>query len=260
MSPAGFQMLTNTNLNGLMRDAELFRKVSAIMESPDLSKKLKLWLIENLDDSHSQVFQDLFALALTGYQKNGYFVEFGGASGTSGSNTYLLERDFGWRGIISEPAFTYRESLAESRKCEIDYRCVYSESGLDIEFLESKTSMLSTIAGFENSDSLGRDRKIKRRYKVKTVTLEDLLVEHNAPTHINYLSIDTEGSEFEILSVFDFKKFSFDFLSIEHNSNIQEQRIEKLLTENGYRRVLSQFSRFDSWYVPVGFRTDDYFV
>lgn len=253
-------MVTNTKLKGLLTDAELFRKGSTILESPDLSEKLKFWLMENLQNSHSQVFQDLFALALTGYQRNGYFVEFGGASGIAGSNTYLLERDFGWRGIISEPAITYRESLAESRKCEIDYRCVFSESGLDIEFLESKTSMLSTIAGFENNDSLGDDRKIKRRYKVKTVTLQDLLLEHKAPAHINYLSIDTEGSEFDILSVFDFNKFSFDFLSIEHNSNIQEQRIEKLLTENGYRRVLSRFSRFDSWYVPVGFRTDDYFV
>lgn len=49
-------------------------------------------------------------------------------------------------------------------------------------------------------------RKKGKNYHVETVSLLDLLNEHNAPYEIDYLSIDTEGSEFDILKAFDFKK------------------------------------------------------
>ena len=64
------------------------------------------------------------------------------------------------------------------------------------------------------------------------------------------MSVDTEGTELEILLKLDFQKYSFDFLSIEHNSAVQENAIEELMNTNGYVRILRSFSRFDSWFVP----------
>jgi hypothetical protein len=115
--------------------------------------------------------------------------------------------------------------------------------------------MLSTILGYEHQDSLSKDRKISKLYKVQTVSLNDLLDGYNAPKHINYMSVDTEGTELEILSKLDFQKYSFDFLSIEHNSVVQENAIEELMNENGYVRILRRFSRFDSWFVPKTYDT-----
>lgn len=237
-------------LKELMSKSSRADLIQGFFDCPELADSARLWLTQELNSSYSQIQQDLIALMITNQMSNGYFVEFGAASGTSGSNTYLLEKTYGWNGIVCEPARVYRSDLDKSRSCNIDYRCVYSSSGLEVDFLESKTSMLSTILGYEQQDSLSKDRKISRLYKVQTVSLNDLLHEYNAPKHINYMSVDTEGTELEILSNLNFSKYSFDFLSIEHNSEVQENEIERLLSANGYVRVLRSLSRFDSWFVP----------
>jgi hypothetical protein len=113
--------------------------------------------------------------------------------------------------------------------------------------------MLSTLAGFEKNDSLSEDRKVRKIYQVETVSLNDLLIHYNAPNKINYISIDTEGSELEIISKLNFDDYTFDFLSIEHNSQSQEYLIENFMDSKGYKRILRNYSQFDSWFVPNSF-------
>ena len=88
-------------------------------------------------------------------------------------------------------------------------------------------------------------------YLVSTVSLNDLLEEHQAPSLIDYISIDTEGSEFDILNSLDFDKWSFRTLTVEHNFAEQRDHIYQLLTANGYLRVNTEMSRFDDWYVAA---------
>ena len=247
------QIVMSQRYEGLKHSDGLYRKVQKISESLDISESGKLVLIKNLEYSFSQLEQDLISLLVTNNLKGGYFVEFGAASGTSGSNTYLLEKKFGWAGILAEPARIYRDDLLASRKCHVDFRCVYSESGQYLDFIESKTTMLSTIAGFEKNDSLSEDRKVRKIYQVETVSLNDLLIHYNAPNKINYISIDTEGSELEIVSKLNFDVYTFDFLSIEHNSQSQEYLIENFMDSKGYKRILRNYSQFDSWFVPNSF-------
>jgi hypothetical protein len=54
--------------------------------------------------SQSQYKQDIFVLTQLGFKRNGYFAEFGATNGLELSNSYLLERQFGWSGILAEPA------------------------------------------------------------------------------------------------------------------------------------------------------------
>ena len=63
-----------------------------------------------------------------------------------------------------------------------------------------------------------------------------MLIKYNAPKLIDYLSIDTEGSEFEILKNFDFNNFKFRVITCEHNFSDNREKIYKLLTDNGYIR------------------------
>jgi hypothetical protein len=76
-----------------------------------------------------------------------------------------------------------------------------------------------------------------------------MLESREAPFEIDYLSIDTEGSEFEILSSFDFSKFDIKIITCEHNYTENRIRIHDLLTRNGYHRVMQEISLFDDWYV-----------
>jgi hypothetical protein len=66
---------------------------------------------------------------------------------------------------------------------------------------------------------------------------------------IDYLSIDTEGSEYEILSHFDFEKYHFKIITCEHNFTPARERIFSLLTKNGYARKCENLSKIDDWYV-----------
>ena len=63
------------------------------------------------------------------------------------------------------------------------------------------------------------------------------------------MSIDTEGSEYDILSSFDFSKYQFRIITCEHNFTAERQKIFSLLTEKGYMRKLRGLSLFDDWYV-----------
>ena len=200
-----------------------------------------------ISTSPSQLYQDIFVLSELGFKKNGFFVEFGAANGYNLSNSWLLEAHFGWKGILSEPARCWNDSLSRNRKCIIDNRCVWSRSGEQLEFSES--AEISTITGFGEDDPHKKARQGASKYKVHTVTLMELMDEYSAPINPDYLSIDTEGSEYEILKDFDFKKYQFKVITCEHNFTPMRDKLYKLLTKNGYVRKYEQLSKFDDWYV-----------
>jgi FkbM family methyltransferase len=199
--------------------------------------------------SYGQLKQDVVALMMSGFKRNGYFVEFGAASGLHLSNTVMLERDFGWTGILSEPARKWHDALSENRSCIIDRRCVWTNSGESIEFNETEMGELSTISRFSDSDLHAERRTGGLTYSVDTVSLDDLLDAHQAPDRIDYLSIDTEGSELDILRAFDLSRRKIGFITCEHNFTPAREEIHDLLVSAGYRRVLTDLSAVDDWYV-----------
>ncbi len=207
-------------------------------------------LLQLLKDSQSQLRQDLFVLSVLGFKENGFFVEFGAADGKHLSNTYILENRFSWTGILSEPARVWSEKLKQNRPSTIiDKRCVWKESGMLLEFRETQQAELSTLAQIENTDEHSSSRLNAAVYAVETVSLADLLDAHQAPFDCDYLSIDTEGSEYDILSNFDFGKYKFKIITCEHNFSQQRELIYSLLTKQGYVRVFEEISKFDDWYV-----------
>lgn len=74
---------------------------------------------------------------------------------------------------------------------------------------------------------------------------------HESPREIDYLSVDTEGSEYEILAAFDFKSYDVKVITCEHNFTPQREMISELLVSNGFQRVLTDVSEWDDWYVNV---------
>lgn len=204
---------------------------------------------EMLARSKAQLKQDMFVLAELGFKRDGYFVEFGATNGVDLSNTYLLEKDLGWTGILAEPAKVWHDALIANRTAKISFDCVWSKSNECIEFNEVSDAELSTINTFSNNDGHAKTRETGNKYNVYTTTLLDLLKKYNAPKEIDYLSIDTEGSEFDILNAFDFDAYKIKVITCEHNYTPMREEIYKLLTSKGYTRKYTEFSYFDDWYV-----------
>jgi FkbM family methyltransferase len=198
--------------------------------------------------SYAESHQDLFALYLLGNKKEGYFVDFGAGDGVTGSNSYLLEKNYQWSGIVCEPCRSRHAVLQANRQCSIDLRCVYTSTGKQVEFLEAQDNNLSTISAYVSSDKWKEKRlESPKSYQVETVSLGDLLSSHNAPQKIDYLSLDTEGSEFHILCNYDFSR-EISIITVEHNNNAYRSGIFGLLTQRGYERVLEGYCAWDDWY------------
>ena len=241
----------------LIRTPELLR---LSQEFEDKNKRIKLLLrsspqnlwesiLENIPKSKSQLFQDIFVLTQLEFKRDGYFVEVGAGDGKHLSNTYLLEKDFAWEGVIAEPSKKQKKSLKLYRHCEIEDKFVWLESNQEIDFVETHIPELSTMKKYLTSDSNSGIRKIKSEYKVQTISLNDLLSKHSPLNHIDYLSLDTEGSEYEILSSLNFDKYNFSVITCEHNFTDNREKIENLLSSKGYYRVHEIMSEFDDWYI-----------
>ena len=206
-------------------------------------------LLSNLLISKSQIKQDLFVLSQTNFKRKGFFVDFGASNGIDLSNSYLLEKNYDWQGILAEPCRIWHESLFENRKVAIETKCVWKESNQKLLFNQTNYAELSTIDDFSAKDSHAQYRQGGLIYEVETISLNDLLAKYNAPYQIDYLSIDTEGSELDILENFNWDRYSFEAITVEHNYTINREKIYRLLENKGYKRKFVEFSLFDDWYV-----------
>lgn len=196
---------------------------------------------------HAQLSQDLFVVLATASKRGGYFVEIGVGDGISLSNTALLEQRYGWTGILAEPNPNFHTAITNSRSAILDKRAVFSRSGDKLDFL---CDNIGELSGILSTHSRTKEKAGDKVIPVETVSLNDLLDQHQAPAVIDYMSIDTEGSELDIIAPLDFNRRRPMILTIEHNDNAAKVvKLKKLLEPKGYRHVLERFSQFDSWFV-----------
>lgn len=190
---------------------------------------------------YSQIGQDDWVLQ--NCPKPGFFIEIGADDGISLSNTKALE-DQGWTGICVECSDNFVK-LQRNRKCITVNACVWSTTGIIVDFGQTPVKSLSGITSCY-ADQHDRTRAVVT--KRTTTSLNDILIANAAPAHIDYLSIDTEGSELEILSALDFNRFTFTCMTIEHNNvKAKLEGVRALLMSHGYK--LYQRVKFDDWFI-----------
>lgn len=255
LSKLGVGVTSTRNLENLNADRLRLQLLNHSLEFQRLlensmfsTEQIKNALSE-FSNSTAQLHQDLISLMVTKFKTHGFFVEFGATDGKRFSNSFMLEKNFNWSGILAEPGRKWHQSLKLNRNAIIDTRCVWNSSGEKLEFNETEVGELSTLEMFSTADLHAEERKLGNRYLVETISLEDLLAQNGAPKFIDYLSIDTEGSEYEILKRFDFDKYTFGFISCEHNYTENRERVVELLSSHGYKRVLEHMSFFDDWFI-----------
>jgi FkbM family methyltransferase len=239
-----YLMHRSAELDRLRRQARKFELIDR------LPSEAAAQTLRYLSQSRSQFRQDLFALGELDFKREGFFVEFGATNGIDLSNTWLMEHQFGWWGILAEPARVWHASLRENRRCAIDHRCVWSETGQTLQFAEVPSAPeISTVQSFTDDDMYKSLRREHVSYEVDTISLNDLLAQHGAPRDVDFLSVDTEGSEFQILAEFDFTAYRVGVITIEHNYGPNREKTKALLESHGFVRKWPEISYVDDWYV-----------
>ena len=191
--------------------------------------------------SKSQIYQDILAFTLNKNSKKNYFIEFGAGDGKKFSNTYILEKNFGWTGLLVEPAKSLYNKLLKNRKSKISNFLLDDLDNKKKYFYEANDPYLS---------SLKKNNRSKLKYYLKTISLNTLLKKNKSPKNISYISIDTEGNEYEILKNFNFSKYKVKLFTIEHNFNTKKRKkIFNLMKKNNYKRIFKHLSYMDDWYV-----------
>lgn len=199
--------------------------------------------------TYSQLGQDLSIVNfynLNNNKREGYFVEIGASDGIDLSNTYLLEKNYGWKGICVEPIPKDYDKLVINRPgSHCVKKAVYSESGLELNFTIASWNLLSGITA--NVDCHKGSLATGTQITVETESLNDILDRCHAPSFIEYMSLDTEGSEYEILRTINYEKYTFGVIHVEHNY-IEPRRtnMKNLLLSKGY--LYQRANQFDDEY------------
>ena len=205
----------------------------------------------------SQIYQDVCASFIIGEKYDKTFLEFGATDGFHYSNSYMLENNLSWQGVLSEPSSQWHDALKKNRKnSKIISKCIWKESGKKLDFFMSDQGELSTLKDYIESDKISMPGNTEVRKKsgktisVETISLNDVIKVYFDNVCPSYISIDTEGSEYEILKSFNLKIYRPKLFTIEHNFTENESKIDKHFISHGYVRIFRKLTAFDAWYIP----------
>lgn len=205
----------------------------------------------NEENFKSQFGQDKILLSLIGEKRNGFFIELGGCDGISLSNSYFFEKELDWNGVIIEPEPYSYGKLKVNRKCFTSNALCSDVSGVEKEFLlaGATSGIISESSGYYIKKNMNNDK-----IKIITTTLEKVLNDFNAPKNIDFLSLDVEGHEYEVLKNFPFHKYIIDIICVENNSSIDNtDNIEKVvnLLENNNYKLMDESTKTDLFYKKI---------
>jgi FkbM family methyltransferase len=221
-----------------------------------LSKILKMTgLPEYLHkkDSYSQDGEDMVLKSFFEDRKDkekyktykGFYVDVGAHHPFRFSNTaYFYQK--GWRGINIEPTPDLIKHFRRYRKRDINLNVGITNQASELTFFVFNDHALNS---FDNKLSQNRNEdstpyKIVKELKIQTRRLADILDEYLPENQkIDFLSIDAEGLDLEILKSNNWEKYVPDFILVEQNlsefmiENIDKDEIYNFLTDNNYNMV-----------------------
>lgn len=187
----------------------------------------------------SQLGQDRFIDEYFEKKEGLVFLDIGAHDGKTISNTFFLEKERKWTGICIEAQPSTFQELKDNRKCIcVNVAISDFEGETDFTFVEGYANMLSGISNDYHETHMNRLKGEVNHYggSISTITvpvkkLQTILNEHKI-SDIDFCSIDTEGSEFNIVKSIDFDKTNIKVFIIENN--YKEKNIQDFLETKGY--------------------------
>ncbi len=172
----------------------------------------------------------------------GFFVEVGANHPIEISQSWHLEQR-GWRGILVEPQSKLAERLREVRSAKVFAVACSSPKNAAQLLPFYVAGPLSSL----DREAMAPGSRPEEVISVPVRTLDDILVEGGAPQPLDFLSVDVEGHEIEVLRGFDFARWQPRLILLEdHVGNLSKHRFVK---SSGYRLV--RRTNLNGWYVPA---------
>lgn len=174
-------------------------------------------------------------------------IEIGAGDGIKGSNTYYFEKNLGWNCLCVEPNIKLFIQLDSVRKNSIHCACASKNGRSSFQiFVIGENEIETSLSSLEPDQRLIKDYKdaIQNEYTttVLTCTLEKILEEQEVnhwpfgnPRHIDFISIDTEGTELDVLKGIDLANRKVSLLVVENNYN--DKDIEEYLKDFNYVKI-----------------------
>jgi FkbM family methyltransferase len=193
--------------------------------------------LETQKTYYSQYKQDKFLNENVFHdKKNGVFVDIGAYDGVECSNTYFFEKNLQWTGICVEPHPLIFQRLKANRKCNTINGCAWTENTKKTyRMIIGESDMLSGL--LDNYDPKHLERVNRDATNMKDVDVEcidvNTILEQNNLINIDFLSIDTEGGELEILKHIDFSKYNIQTIAVENQYDPTDVR--QFLFSKGYK-------------------------
>lgn len=162
----------------------------------------------------------------------GYFVELGANDGVNQSNTLYFERFRGWKGVLVEPYLQNFNQLTRNRSAKnyfVHAACV----GPDFKFETVRLAYSNLMTSTLDVESDVADPLLHAQFGSKfwgghpfvfeapARTLNQVLTDASSPKRIDFLSLDVEGIELEILKGVNHSEFRFRYICVE-SRNPQE--------------------------------------
>jgi FkbM family methyltransferase len=205
--------------------------------------------------SYSANFEDVILNRIFGKKPNGFYVDIGAAHPMFENDTKLFY-DRGWTGINVEPNPNFFELLAAERPRDRNFCLAVTESASDIDFYEVVGTGLSTCDEKQAEIARRKGHRIVKR-SVTSATLGSIL-DQVAPPAIDFMKIDVEGFEQQVLSGNDWSKYRPSVISIE--VTYPESPTRRLTTIRDYLEKLGYnwryFDGLNDFYVAGEFELD----
>jgi FkbM family methyltransferase len=199
--------------------------------------------------SETEQYQEMLIWEYFNRQPNGFFIEVGANHPTGGSLTWFLEQR-NWEGILIEPQQKLFALLQKLRPRSHVFRAACSSPDkVGVSYLHLPKD--EALNGFATLEKNIDDHEIAYGHgeQVDVVTL-DSIIHKVSPQHIDLLTIDTEGTELDVLKGLDFSKHRPSLILVEDKGRSLEKH--RFLKQNGY--ALVKRTELNNWYVPQGTR------
>ena len=183
-------------------------------------------------------------------KKNGFYLDVGAQHPVSNNNTYLLFKR-GWKGINIDLDKKNIELFQTIRPEDINLNFALSDSEKEVDlFFYHEASPINTLSEKVSSFQKAKVNKVK---KINTKMLNNVLEDLNFRNHIDYMNLDVEGHEIQVLSGFNISKYKPSVVSVEYldikikKLEFKNNDINNLLNSNLYKYFIQNNYYFVNW-------------